>query len=525
MSKKGDEKKLGLWQNVMLGLAFMEPAFSLLATFSLVLVAGYTWAATSLAYLVAGLVAIITAVSFAELVKAYPKGGSIWTFGSNSIGPRFGQFAVWLYFLEILVIPAAALIPVGFFALDWLGISPWITVLVGVAILMGLVIRGTKLSFRAILGLFLVEIGILLAFAVSAIIFSINLGTFGYMSVDAITPAGSLFGWAGIMVGGTVAVFSYIGFESSANMVEETKAPTRNIPRAIIISAIIGTILYTFFAWAFVMAIPSRGLFSIQFYINPVPDMAAVIWGNNLRGIIDIAGMIGGFTAALASVTAGSRLLQKLGEDKIIPSSFHKTHSKYLTPVVAILFMGLLALILGEFAPWEVVVYTVAVGAIPAFIITNFLAFWTYMKKGLGIKNMVVHAILPWAGIALCSWFILVGLPAQMKMLLILWMTVGVFAVFLNKAVRPQAFSPEKDAKTTRRTWTGLILSIILLGIVAWGFSLWYNFFSGGIQWWYVVAPYASSSIVAVAATVVFAAAFFALMWRSLLKKKVEVAK
>jgi putrescine importer len=223
MSKKGDDKKLGLWQNVMLGLAFMEPAFSLLATFSLVLVAGYTWAATSLAYLVAGIVAIITAVSFAELVKAYPKGGSIWTFGSNSVGPKFGQFAVWLYFLEILVIPAAALIPVGFFALDWLGISPWITVLVGVVILMGLVIRGTKLSFRAILGLFLVEIGILLAFAVSAILFSINLGTFGYMSVDAITPAGSLFGWAGIMVGGTVAVFSYIGFESSANMVEQRR--------------------------------------------------------------------------------------------------------------------------------------------------------------------------------------------------------------------------------------------------------------------------------------------------------------
>jgi putrescine importer len=520
-----NEKKLGLWQNITLGLAFMEPAFSLLATFSLVLFAGYTWAATPLAYLVAGIASIITAVSFAELIKAYPKGGSIWTFGSNSVGPRFGQFGVWIYFLEILVIPAAALIPVGFFALDWFGISPWITVLIAVAILVALEVRGTKLSFRAILGLFLAEIGILLAFAVSSVIFSINIGAFGTMSVAAITPSGSLFGWAGIMVGGTVAVFSYIGFESSANMVEETKLPTKNIPRAIVISAIIGTILYTFFAWAFVLAIPSRGLFSVQFYINPVPDMAAVIWGNNLRGIIDLAGILGGFTAALASIMAGSRLLQKLGEDKVIPSSFQKTHSKYVTPVAAILFIGLLTLILGEFAPWEVIVYTVAVGAIPVFMITNFLSFWHYSKKGLGVKNIIVHAILPWAGIALCSWFIVVGLPPHMKMLLILWLTVGVFVVFLKEAVTPQGLSHQAQGKRRKSTWAGLILSLVVLGLVSLGFGLWYNFFSGGILWWYVVAPYASSDLVAIAATAVFALVFLALLWRSLIKKNVEVVK
>jgi putrescine importer len=523
--RESKNQKLGLWQNIMLGLGFMEPAFSLLATFSLVLVAGYSWAAAPLAYLVAGIVSIITAVSFAELVKAYPKGGSIWTFGANSMGRKFGQFSVWIYFLEVIVVPAAALIPVGFFALDWLGISPWITVLISVLIIVGLAIRGTTLSFRAILGLFLVEIGILVAFAISSVIFSVNLGTFGNMAGEALTPAGSLFGWAGIMIGATVAIFSYIGFESSANMVEETESPTRNIPRAIIISAIAGTVLYTFLAWAFVLAIPSKGLFTLQYYINPVPAMAAIIWGSGYGGIIDLAGMIGGFTAALASVTAGSRLLQKLGEDKIIPSSFQKTHNKYITPIFAILFMGLLALILGEFAPWEVVVYTVAVGAIPVFIITNFLAFWHYMKKGFGIKNIIVHAFLPWAGIALCSWFIAVGLPVHMQMLLILWMAIGVFLVFLNKALRPQAFAQEKGGRVSKKAWVGVGLSIVVLAIVALGFNLWFTFFSGGILWWYVVAPYALSSIIAVGFTLVFVVAFVGLMWYSLRKKEVEVAK
>jgi putrescine importer len=524
-SMKGDEKKLGLWQNTMLGLAFMEPAFSLLATFSLVLVAGYSWGAAPLAYLIAGVASIITAVSFGELVKAFPKGGSIWTFGSNTVGPKFGQFSVWVYFLEMLVIPGAALIPVGFFALDWLGIPPWITVLISVLLLVGLAIRGTTLSFRAIVGLFLVEIGILLAFAVSSVLFSINLGTFGNMSANSLTPAASLFGWAGIMVGATVAIFSYIGFESSTNMVDETRSPTRNIPRAIIISAVVGTALYVFLAWAFVLAIPSKGLFSLQYYINPVPDMAAIIWGSGYRGLIDLAGMIGGFTAALASVTAGSRLVKKLGEEKIIPGPFQKTHTKYATPVVAVLFIGFLALILSEFVPWEVMVYVVATGAIPAFIITNFLSFWHYLKKGLSIKNVILHGIFPWAGIALGSWFIIVGLPSHMKMLLILWVALGVLAVYLNKALRPKAFSKEKEPRTSRATWIGVLLSVLIFALIAVGFNLWYTFFSGGIQWWYIVAPYALGDTVAATATIAAAVALLTLMGYSLMRKSGEAVK
>jgi putrescine importer len=518
-------RKLGLWQNIMLGLGFMEPAFSLLATFSLVMIAGYSWASTPLAYLIAGVASIITAVSFGELVKAYPKGGSIWTFGANTVGRKFGHFSVWIYFLEVIVVPAAALIPVGFFAADWLGIPPWITVLASVLIITGLAVRGTTLSFRAIVGLFLIEIGILIAFAVSSVLFSLNLGTFGNMSVEGLTPAGSLFGWAGIMIGATVAIFSYIGFESSATMVEETDSPSKNIPRAIVISAVGGTILYTFLAWAFVLAIPSKGLFTLVHYINPVPAMASVIWGTGYGAIIDLAGMIGGFTAALASVTAGSRLLQKLGQDKIIPNSFQKTHSKRLTPIFAILFMGVIALILGEFAPWEVVVYTVAIGALPAFIITNFLAFWHYTKKGLGIKNVLVHTVIPWAGIALCSWFILVGLPSHMTSLLILWMALGGFLVFLNKALRPLSFSEGKDNKASRTTWIGLLASAILLGVVAFGFGLWYTYFSGGAQWWYIVAPYASSSAIAIAGTIVFVILLLALMKFTSSVRKTEVEK
>jgi putrescine importer len=525
---KTESQKLGLWQNIILGLAFMEPALSLLATFSLVLVAGYSWAATPLAYLIAGFASIITAVSFAELVRAHPKGGSIWAFGTSTVGPRFGQFSVWVYLLEILVVPAATLIPVGFFAYDWLGIPPWITVLVCVLVVLGLTTRGTTLSFRTAAVLLATELIILFVFAVSSILWAINLGTFETMAVPAITPSGSLLGLAGIMVGATVAIFSYIGYESPANMVEETQSPAKNIPRAIIISAVVGTIIYTFLAWSFVLAIPSKGLFSLLYYINPVPSMAAVIWGSQWRGVIDLVGMIGGFTAALAGVTAGSRLLQKLGEDKVIPTAFKKTTAKYATPMFAVLFIGLISLILGQFTPWEVMAYTIAAGAIPTFIITNFLAFWKYIKSGYGPKNIIIHGVLPWIGIALCSWFAIVGLQVHMKMLLLLWVALGIFFVAINACFRPHVFSKggtkeRVEQKTGRISWLSLGLSIALLIIVAVGFNYWFTFFSGGIQWWYVVAPYAFGDLTAIAVVVVCAVILIGLMWFTLFRKKGEV--
>lgn len=520
-------RKYGLWQNVLLGLAFMAPALSFLATFNLVLAAGFSWIAIPLDYLVAGLAATITAISFAELVKAYPRSGSIWDFAEDTIGPKFGQFSVWIYLLELIVAPSAALIPVGFFAYYWLGISPWIVVLIFAVLVMLVTLLGAVLSIRTMAILFLVEIAILFVFAGSSISWSISSGAYEVIATTAFTPAGSLFGFAGIMVGATVAIYSYIGYESSATMAGETKEPTRNIPRAIVITAILGTVIYAFLAWAFVLAIPTRGLFSLFNFINPVPYMAEVIWGGGWANLLNLAGILAGVTSAMASVTASSRLLQKLGEDQILPSVFSKTETKYATPVISILLVSLVTLILGEFAPWEVIVYVIATGAIPAFIITNFLAILHYRKDGWKIKNIVLHGVIPVAGIIICSWFAIIGLPLRMQFLLLIWLVLGAVFVFVNACFRPSVFSRgtemESKPKTPLTNWVGLVLSLVVLVIVAVGFSFWYNYFSGGILWWHILAPYASAGIVATVASLAVAGVIFVGMTYSFLKSYKEV--
>ncbi|MHA1835876.1 MAG: APC family permease [Candidatus Odinarchaeia archaeon] len=512
--KKGyDAKKL-----LIFGLAFMAPALSLLATFNLVMTAGLTWMGIPLSYVIAGVAIIITSISFAELVKAYPRSGSVWSFARGAVGSRFGQFTVWIYLLEILIVPSAALIPSAFFMESWLGVPPYITVIVFVVVISLLAIGGTKLSVRSMATLFALQVGILIAFAVSAIIWSINTGNFTTQATISISPSGSLLGIAGIMVGATVAVYSFLGYEAPASVAGEAVNPKKTVARAIIGSAVIATALYAFLAWAFVLAIPSVGLHHILYYVNPVPAMGDVIWGAGLGNILNFAGIIAGLIAALAAVTASSRILQKLGEDKIAPKALSKVDIKLATPIVAIGVVSIITLIVGTFIPWEVVAYTIATGALPAFIITNLLAFWNYRKDGFTVKNIIFHGVIPWLGIALCAWFIIFGIPVHLKWILVIWVLIGVILVFANTIIRPKVFvkkltdaeitAGSKEIIVSKLNVLALIVSIGVLILTVLGFTVWLAYYSAGVQWWHIIAPYASGDLTATITTVLMTVIF-----------------
>lgn len=500
-------KKLRTRESVLMGLSFMAPALSLLATFSLVMVAGYTWAGVPLAYFIAGIAVIVTATSFADLSRTHPGGGSVWSYSKNIIGPRIGQLPAWVYMLELLVVPAAALVPVGFFMQDWIGLSPWITILIAFVIVILLANAGIELSFKTMAVLFGIQIVVLLAFAVSSIVWSARNELFSEMAVTALSPSGSLMGMAGIIVGAAAAVYSFLGFESSAAMSEETENPTRTIPRAIMITAIVGTIINTFMAWAFVLAIPTKGLFSLIYFLNPVPAMAGELWRSippfytGWRHLLNMAGTIAGLTGALASVTATSRILEQLGKDGVVPRFFSTLSKKRRTPVLSIGIIGAVGLCVAMFVPWESIAYLIATGAVPTFFLVNFMDFWQHRGMKLGVGRILRHWVLPWLGMLMCAWIIAVGLPTRMQLILLLWIAVGLVIIYVRQNIR------RKDTPCAVRNRTGLVLSILgLLASIA-IFCVWSNQ-NGSLIWWHIKAPYAQDNILAVILTVVLAAVF-----------------
>lgn len=497
--------KLKTRHAVLMALSFMAPAMALLATFSLVMVAGYTWAGVPLAYFGAGICIIITAVSFADLSKRYPQGGSIWNYSKSIFGRRFGQFPSWLYLLEILVVPAAALVPVGFFVQDWLGLPPWITIIICVVIVYLLANAGVELSFRSMAILFAVQIAILLLFAISAIVWSAKVGTFSGMAVNSLKPTGSLMGFSGILVGVAAAVYSYLGFEAPASMADEIENPEKSVPKAIIVSAIIGTLINTFMAWAFVLAIPSKGLFSLLYYVNPVPAMAGVIWQNippfhaGWRHLINLAGIVSGLTGALAAVTSGSRILEQLGKDEVLPKKLASVTEKG-QPALAIGVIAAITVLVAELLPWETVAYLIATGAIPTFLFVNLMDFWDHRSDKLGFGGAVHHYVIPWLGVIACGYIIIVGLPATMKMVLLMWCAIGLTVIYLRSCISKNA-----DEK---KPVGGLVVSLLLLvgSIVA--LPIWSHYYAGGMKWWHIMAPHTGGNAFAVVLTFVLAAGF-----------------
>ena len=510
-------RKLGTRNTILLGLSFMAPALSLLATFSLVMTAGYTWAGVPLAYFAAGLAVIVTATSFADLSRTHPGGGSVHNYSRKIIGPRLGQMPVWIYMLELLVIPAAALVPVGFFVQDWFGLSPWITVLISFIIVMVLSNAGINLSFKTLAILFGIQIAILLIFAVSAIIWSIQGGLFGSMSVTALSPSGSLMGWAGIIVGAAAAVYSFLGFESSSAMSDETENPGKTIPKSILITAVIGTIINTFMAWVFVLAIPTKGLFSLLYYLNPVPAMAGELWRSippfyaDWRHLLNMAGTVAGLTGALASVTATSRILEQLGKDRVLPKIFSRLSNKRQTPSFSIGFIGAISLLVAMFVPWESIAMLIATGAVPTFFLVNLMSFLQHRSRQKSLVPVFRHWLLPWIGMIMCAWIIAVGLPVNMKLILLLWIMAGFVIVCARELIQ------KKDPRFSRRNWIGTVLSLAGLSVSVVIFLTWSRF-TGSLEWWHIKAPYAQgnvpATVIAIVVAVLFAASPVWLLFR-----------
>jgi len=507
--------KLKTGHAVLMALSFMAPAMALLATFSLVMVAGYTWAGVPLAYLGAGICIIITATSFAALSRKDTGDGSIWAYSKNILGYRAGQFPVWLYLLEILVVPTACLVPVAFFVQAWLGIPNWLTVLIAAAIVLVLANMGMNLSFKAMAVLFFAQIAILLFFAVSAIVWSVQGGTFAEMATVSLKPTGSLMGITGILVGAAGAVFSYLGFEAPASMAGELENPERSVPRAIMISAILGTLINVFMAWAFVLAIPTKGLFSLLYFVNPVPAMAGVIWQNlppfygGWQHLINLAGIVSGLVGALAAVTSGSRILEQLSNDEVLPKPLGRRNGKGL-PVLAIGLIIAITLVLGEFLPWETVAYLIATGAIPTFLLVNFMAFWQNRDIKPTVGGVLRYWVLPWIGVIACGYILVVGLPATMKAVLLIWAFVGLLVI----AVRAL------NGKEKKGSVGAVVISAVLVVVSIAGVAIWHLYKAGGMKWWHIKAPYAVASPVGGVIAVVLAVAVLAVSAMALKAKK-----
>ena len=289
--------------------------------------AAKTGSSVWLAYLLAAVCILPAALSKSELATAMPSSGGTYVYIERAFGPLFGTISGIGLWLSLLLKSSFALVGFGAYLSIIVNIDPGFTkyfALFFLLIILFLNIFGVKKVGKVqlvIVTISLISLTLILIFGIPNVTpklldpFLID-GNFGLVSTIAFV------------------YISYAGVTKVAAIAGEIKNPSRNLPLAMMFSLAIITIIYVLVAFVLVGNIPLEFL---KTDIKPIYTVANLLGGKTIGYIAAGIGVITLISMANSGVLASSRFPFAMAIDKLLPDFMGKVHSKYLTPVVAII--------------------------------------------------------------------------------------------------------------------------------------------------------------------------------------------
>lgn len=341
----GLKRELGIWEAAALSIAIMAPTAAMALNGSLAAFIAGT--AVPLAFLGALITIALVSYSFIEFSRTYAHAGSVYAFNGRGLGPRYGFLSGWALLLTYVVFTGASMAEVGAFFqtfLSFLGVHlPWIIpALVAGALLWYLSFRDVRLSTRVTM--VFEGVSIILILILAAIIL-------GHGGAHGLSFKPFTVGKAGISAVGLASVFAFLsfaGFEGAATLGEETAAPTRAIPRAIMMAVFLTGAFYLLISYTqsegFGMS--SAGVKAFASSTAPLAALAKTYVGSFMAALIMFGATISAFSSALGTATAGSRILFAMGRDGFGPAPLGRAHPRFGSPYVALAAVMTIAFVL-----------------------------------------------------------------------------------------------------------------------------------------------------------------------------------
>lgn len=284
-----------------------------------------------LAFLLAGVIAAPTALSYAEFSTRLPEAAGEAIFVAKGLNLPWLGTLVGLAIVAAGAVSAAAVLRGG---VGYLGVAT------GLPFSPSVVVIGLLLLAVAILGV-LESLALAALFTVIEVVGLAMVVFAGFTAAPAPgwTVGGDLV-WSGVMAGAVLAFFAFIGFEDIVNMAEEVRTPERTLPRAILLSLAITSALYALVSIAAVRAVPLATLGSSE---QPL----ALVWQAGQGGsaaFLSLIAVAAALNGVLAQVVMASRVLFGLGRRSAALAGFHHAHPRFGTPVRATVLIGLVVI-------------------------------------------------------------------------------------------------------------------------------------------------------------------------------------
>ncbi len=291
------------------------------------LAVGITGSSIWLAFLVAALCILPAVLSKSELATAMPKSGGTYIYIERAFGPLFGTVAGIGLWLSLLLKSAFSLV----------GLSAYLYVLIEVDSSFTKMIALLALLLILLLNVFgvkKVEKTQLIIVAIS-LISLIAIIFFGFSSFDSkLMEPVFLDGSSGFISGVAFLYISYAGVTKIAAVAGEIKNPEKNLPKTMIISLLLITVVYVFVALILVGNIDASILSTD---IKPIHTLFESIGGKTFGYVAGAVGVITLLSMANSGILASSRFPFAMAKDNLMPGFLASVNSKFMTPVSAIL--------------------------------------------------------------------------------------------------------------------------------------------------------------------------------------------
>ncbi len=348
-------------------------------------------------FLLAGVIACFTALSYAELSSRIPMsaGAAIYVYRAFS-SVRLSQL-VGLLVASTGIISAAA-IANGF--VGYLGVfielpSVWAVSALLIALTL-LACWGIQESAAVITVITLIEIsGLLFVIFASGQGQAVN----DWSDIVVLTDIDDM---SSVMVGAILAFYAFIGFEDMVNVSEEIKEPSRTLPRAILFSVILSTLLYVLVA-----LVAARTMSIDQLSVSEAPLADMVITAGYSPAFIGLISLFAVVNGALVQMIMASRLLYGMANQNMAPSLFASVNQTTKTPIIATVFVGAVILVFALWLPITTLVKATSTIMLSIFSMVNLSLIVIKLSKQSQPQNVISFPMpFPIIALLLCLWLL-----------------------------------------------------------------------------------------------------------------------
>ncbi|MDG9694357.1 APC family permease [Streptomyces sp. DH17] len=346
---------------------------------------------------VALLLAMLTAASYAELATKYPRAGGASHYATRAFGP-FAGFVAGFCMLAAGIVSVAAL--ARGFGGDYL--SAFVTLPVGLVAVLFLAVlalvnaRGIKESTRANVAATVVEVGgLLVIVALGAWLLLRGDGDVGRLGELGTPEKGAA---AAVLSGSVLAYYSFVGFETSVNVAEETRDPRRSYPRALFGALATAGAVYVLVGVAASVAVPTARLAESS---GPLLEVVEEAGGVPTRLFSAIA-LVAVANGALLTGIMSSRLAYGMAKDGLLPAALTKVLPGRRTPWAAIAVTTVLSMLLALTGSVATLASTLVLLLLVVFLMVNTAVLVLRRDDRGEADHFRAPTVLPVLGAASC---------------------------------------------------------------------------------------------------------------------------